>query len=324
MRSTLLRHGSFSLHDVNGIISNMNRRDFLRGICLGSFGLLSACAFSSAFGEVESKLEAFKGNEIFDRILKKATAEEWAKLPIGQCMGKIAKEFEGTPYVGFTLELSKDQEVCAVNLVGLDCVTFFEDTLDFARMLKHGGTTPDDLLKEVTFTRYRDGKLGDFTSRLHYTTDWFVNNEKKKVVELLAPKLPGAQPFTQKVGIMSQKPKNYRQLVAHPEFIPKIKEYEDQINARSLEYLPMDKIAAAESLMQTGDIVGVCENEPGIDIGHTGLIYRTEDGVAHFMDASSLRRNMKVTIDPEISKALDWSRKLTGIMLARPLEPQPL
>jgi hypothetical protein len=33
---------------------------------------------------------------------------------------------------------------------------------------------------------------------------------------------------------------------------------------------------------------------------------------------------MKVIIDPEISKALNWSHKLTGIMLARPLEPQPI
>jgi Protein of unknown function (DUF1460) len=302
----------------------MNRRTFLRGTCLGTFGLLSATAFTSVFGAADENLESFKGEDVFNRILKKAQGEEWAKLPIGQCMGKIAKEFEGTKYVGFTLELSKDKEVCCVNLVGLDCVTFFEDTLDFARMLKHGGSTPEDLIKEVTFTRYRDGKLGDFTSRLHYTTDWFVNNEKKKVIEIITPKMPGAEPFTQKVGIMSEQPDNYRQLKAHPEFIPKIKEYEDAINARHLMYLPMDKVGAAESLMQTGDIVGVCTTEEGIDIAHTGLIYRSEDDVAHFMDASSMRRNMKVVIDPEISKALTWSSKLTGIMLARPLEPQPL
>lgn len=307
---------------VHDTISRMNRREFLRGTCFASLGILTAGAISSVFADTEPKLETFKGTEVFDRILKKATDDNWAKLPIGQCMGKIARELQGTPYVGFTLELSADQEVCAVNLNGLDCVTFFEDTLDFARMLKHGGSTPDDLLKEVTFTRYRDGKLGDFTSRLHYTTDWMVNNEKKKVIEIMAPKLPGAEPFTQKVGIMSQEPKNYRQLVAHPEFIPKIKAIEDQINSRSLEYLPLDKIAAAEPLMQTGDIVGVCTTETGIDIGHTGIIYRTEDGIAHFMDASSSRKNMKVTIDPEIGKALNWSRKITGMMLARPLEPE--
>jgi ribosomal protein L34E len=29
---------------------------------------------------------------------------------------------------------------------------------------------------------------------------------------------------------------------------------------------------------------------------------------------------MKVTLEPEISKCLNWSSKLTGVMIARPLE----
>ena len=86
-----------------------------------------------------------------------------------KCMTRVAMEFQGTPYVGFTLELDKDRELCSVNLAGLDCVTFFEDTLDFSRMLKTGGRTPAAMLEQVTLTRwYRGGKLGDFTTRLHY------------------------------------------------------------------------------------------------------------------------------------------------------------
>src|SRR6266576_3750763 len=153
--------------------SMLTRRTFLCHSITGTFGLLSASALSRALGAaaVEEKLDAFKGADVFDRILAKAQDGKWATLPIGDAMGRIAKEFEGTPYVGFTLELSKDREVCAVNLVGLDCVTFFEDTLDFSRMLKKGGRTPEAMLAEVTLTRYRGGTLGDFTSRLHYTTD---------------------------------------------------------------------------------------------------------------------------------------------------------
>src|ERR1043166_9028136 len=300
--------------------STPTRRAFLRRSINLTAGLLTTSALSRAFAAsaAEEKLEPFKGADIFDRILAKALDGKWAALPIGECMGRIAKEFEGTPYVGFTLELSKDTEVCSVNLTGLDCVTFFEDTLCFARMLKHGGRTAQDLLKEVTFTRYRGGKLGDFTSRLHYTTDWFADNEAKKVVKILAPELPGAAPFTQKVGIMTVKPQNYRQLAAHPELIPKIKKLEDVINAHSMQFIPMDKLGGIESMLKTGDIVGVCTAEPGIDIAHTGLVYRDDQGVPHFMDASSSRSKMKVTIEPgPISGALNWSRKLTGAMFAR-------
>ncbi len=162
--------------------------------------------------------------------------------------------------------------------------------------------------------------MGDFTTRLHYTTDWFVDNAQKGIVKILTPELPGAAPFTQKVGIMSAHPENYRQLAAHPELIPAIQATEEKINARSLMYLPMNKIAAAEPLLQTGDIVGVTTLQSGIDIAHTGLCIKDEQGVVHFMDASSSRRNMKVTLETDISKCLNWSPKLTGVMFARPLE----
>ena len=83
----------------------------------------------------------------------------------------------------------------------------------------------------------------------------------------------------------------------------------------------MPKLAGVEPLLKTGDIVGVCTTEPGIDIAHTGLVYRDEAGVPHFMDASSSKSKMRVTIEPgPIGGALNWSKKLTGAMFARPVE----
>src|SRR5262245_12726618 len=103
------------------------RRAFLQSAAVGTFGVLTASAMRSAWGDsIAQAPEAFKGSDIFEQILKKALAEKWETLPIGQTMGRIAKELEGTPYVAFTLELDKDKEFCSVNLTGLDCVTFFE------------------------------------------------------------------------------------------------------------------------------------------------------------------------------------------------------
>jgi hypothetical protein len=298
----------------------MKRRDFLRLASLSSLTLLGLPATIRADDWVQQQLPYFKGDDVFTRIVDKARSENWKKLPIGELIGKIALELKGTPYVGFTLEVSKDQEYCVANFTGLDCVTFFENSLCMARMIKKGGSSPVDLINEVKTTRYRGGKMGDFTTRLHYTTDWFVDNEKKGVVRILTPESPGAEPFTQKVGIMSRRPENYRQLAAHPELLPEIRRTEETINARPLKYLPLDKIGAAESLLQTGDIVGVTTTAEGIDIAHTGLCIKDQQGVVHFMDASSAKRNMRVTLEPDISKCLNWSPKLTGAMFARPLE----
>jgi hypothetical protein len=298
----------------------MTKREFVRCASLGTLSLLGASALAQQVGQVQEQIQNFKGQEIFTRITDKTSAEKWANLPIGELIGKIAMELKGTPYVGFTLEVSKDMEACVVNLKGLDCVTFFEDSLCMARMIKRGKNSPEDLIAEVQTTRYRGGKMGDFTTRLHYTTDWLVDNEQKGVIKILTPELPDAQPFTQKVGIMSQHPENYRQLKAHPELIPAIRAIEDKINARSLKYLPMDKLQAAEHLLQTGDIVGVTTTAEGIDIAHTGLCIKDKQGIVHFMDASSSRAKMRVTLESEISKCLNWSPKLTGVMFARPLE----
>ena len=298
----------------------MTRRELLRFASLGTVGILGSSALARGADWLQEQIKHFDGQDVFTRIVNKSSAEKWDRLPIGKLIGKIALELKGTPYVGFTLEVSKDLERCVVNLKGLDCVTFFEDSLCMARMIKKGKSSPEDLIGEVRTTRYRGGKMGDFTTRLHYTTDWFVDNAEKGVVKILTPDLPGAQPFTQKVGIMSEHPENYRQLAAHPELLRDIRLAEEKINARSLKYLPMDKLEAAEHLLRTGDIVGVTTTEAGIDIAHTGLCIKDEQGVVHFMDASSSRRSMKVTLEPEISKCLNWSSKLTGVMFARPLE----
>jgi len=264
--------------------------------------------------------QSFSGDDVFRRIMSTAKLEKWRALPIGELMGKIARELEGTPYVAGTLDRNSEIETCSIDLTGLDCVTFFETTLCFARMLKKGGTTPSELLNEVRFTRYRDGKQGDYSSRLHYTSDWLIDNQKKGVVKLLSD-LPGAEPFLPKVGFMSEHPQSYKALAAHPELIAKIKNCENSVNRHELKYIPSDKLALAESLLSTGDIVGVCTNAPGLDISHTGLILRDSEGVPHFMDASSNKQRLKVTIEMgPISKSLNWSKSITGAIFARPQE----
>lgn len=295
----------------------LTRRSFIAGI-VPALGLSWRARLSLA----AEPAALFKGQDIFVRIVNRAVSRNWLTLPIGDLMGNIASELEGTPYKSGTLDFSADSEICSADLTAVDCVTFFETTLALARMLKTGGRTTAALLKQIRFLRYRNGTAGDYTSRLHYTSDWFVDNQAKGTVRLLS-QLPGAQPFWQKVGFMSRHPASYRQLAAHSELIAKIRHQEETINNRSLKYIPLEKIGEVEPFLRTGDIVGVCTSVPGLDISHTGLVYRDRNNVARFMDASSKKQIMRVTVEPgPISTALDWSKTITGAMFARPLEPR--
>jgi len=257
------------------------------------------------------------GREVFDRLLAQGGRENWKELPIGLIMGRVAMELRGTPYVGSTLELYDDREVCSVNLLGLDCVTLFENALGFARMIKKGGGSAADLLAEVAFTRYRGGRLTDYTSRLHYTTDWIHDNVLKGVVHDLTQELPGAIRFRKRVDFMSTHPSSYRQLEANPPMVAVIAAIEREINGRAMHYVPKEKIADIEPLLQTGDIVGTTTTIAGIDISHTGLCYRDDKGVLRFLHASLTRK--QVTLDDRLSAYVGTVSKHTGVMVVRPM-----
>lgn len=261
--------------------------------------------------------ERFRGEEVLERIAAKAKAGDWAKLPIGERMGHIGLELVGTPYKAFTLETEEPKEYCTVDLLGLDCVTFFESCLNMARILP-GGLTRDRLIAAIRQTRYRGGQQGDYTTRLHYTMDWFYDNEKKGIVKDLTPSLPGAEPFLQKVGYMSTHPANYKQLKANPSEVPAISRFENAINARSKSFIPTAAVAGVEPLLQTGDIIGLCATQEGIDIAHTGMAYRNDAGVLCFFDATNAPGRNDVRVGARLSERLS-PKSHTGIVVARPL-----
>jgi hypothetical protein len=280
-------------------------------LCLGASSLVST-------GQ-ESKTEnySFVGEAKFERLVD----EMWPHRdePIGDLVGRIALELVDTPYVGFTAEISDDTEMCVVNMHGLDCVTLFENSLGIARMLKQGEREPEDLVEQVSLTRYRDGQVNGYLSRLHYTTDWFHDNVRKGVVEMVTDNLEDREPYTRPVGFMSANPNLYRQLDANPDLVPLVVQMENKVNARPKFYIPQEKVAANEQYFKTGDLVGITTTRGGIDITHTGLIYVDEDGVARFLHASSVAD--KVILDSSISEYLARVEGSTGVMIARPLEP---
>ena len=270
--------------------------------------------FSSSAQEKNIDNSSLVTQEKFNSIISKAKAGNWSSLKGAELSGKIASEFIGTPYIGNTLE-PDGPEKCRVNFEGLDCVTFFENTLCLSRIIKKGKTNFDDLIREVTFTRYRNGKIVDYTSRLHYTSDWIYDNVKKGTV-LDITKGIGGEVFRFKANFMSKNPSLYSALKEHPEFIPKIKSYEKDINSRILYYIPKANIKKIERFLKTGDIIAVATNKKGLDYSHTGLIYWSDNRPC-FIHASSKER--KVLLDVPISEYLQRSTSNIGISILRPI-----
>ena len=149
-------------------------------ICSGAFAVESRLPFSTVF----------KGQDQFNRLVAKAKSENWKALPIGERTAAVGLALVGTRYKHFTLEIDNRIESPSVNFHGMDCWTFFEISLGFARMLDEpeSNWTPERLLHYIELDRYRDGECtGDYLSRLHYLEDWLYDNDRRGLVEDLTP-----------------------------------------------------------------------------------------------------------------------------------------
>src|SRR5436305_8814968 len=130
----------------------------------------------------------FKGRERFDTLLSKAKAENWKALPIGERTAAVGRALVGTRYKSFTLEIDNRIEAPSVNFQGMDCWTFYEISLAFARMLNEPeeNWTPERLLHYIEMDRYRGGtSTGEYLSRLHYLEDWLYDNDQRGLVSAI-------------------------------------------------------------------------------------------------------------------------------------------
>lgn len=246
-----------------------------------------------------------------------AVDKNLSSKPINEVVIEIGKSFIGTDYVAYTLEKG-DKESLVVNLTGLDCYTFTESTFALARCIKKGKTSFEDYLKEIETLRYRDGKMGEYPSRLHYFSDWIFDINKRGIGKYIVKEI-GGEKINKKIDFMTTHIDSYRQLKENPKFVDEIKKIEEEISARDYYYIPQSKIQELESKIHTGDIVGITSSLDGMDIAHTGIAIKMDDGRIHFMHAPIVGKKVQITEKP-LADYIAGNKKQTGIMLIRPLE----
>jgi hypothetical protein len=265
----------------------------------------------------------FKGQDQFNRLVAKAKAGNWKSLPIGERTAAVGQALAGTRYKHFTLEIDNRIESPSVNFQGMDCWTFFEIALGFARMLNEPDSnwTPERLLHYIELDRYRGGECtGDYLSRLHYLEDWLYDNNRRGLVEDLTRDL-GGQSVPHSAREMSAGWRHYRYLAANRSLLGSLARMEANVSSRPLYEIPKSQVAKIEPKLRSGDIIGIISRDrSGVySTAHVGLALRTGDGVLHFMHASSPSNYGRVIVDEELSKYLYRYRSDSGILVGRPL-----
>jgi hypothetical protein len=281
-----------------------------------AFAMVSASASRLPFNRV------FKGQDQFNRLVAQAKANNWPALSIGERTGAVGQALVGTRYKHFTLEIDNRIEAPSVNFTGMDCWTFFEISLAFARMLDEpeGNWTPERMLHYVELDRYRGGECnGDYLSRLHYLEDWLADNDQRGLVNDLTKELGGSS-VPHSAREMSIGWRHYRYLAANKSLLGPLARMEERVSSRPLYQIPKSKVAGIESKLRTGDIIGIVSRDRSglYSTSHVGLALRLSDGT-HFMHASSPSNSGKVVVDSRISRYLARYSSDSGILVARPL-----
>ena len=296
-----------------------------RGIAAAWLAILTGAlgAAPSLLAAVDLPMSTvFRGRAPFDRRVELAARDNWAALPIGERTVKVGLALAGTPYLGYTLEVDDRIESPSADFYGMDCWTFFEISLGFARMLhaKAPPYEPADLLALIELDRYRHGVCtGEYLSRLHFLEDLFYDNEKRGLLTNITRQLPGAERMSHRdIREMTVMWRHYRYLRNDPGLLPGMAEIQARVSNLPVYHIPKRYVPGVERYLQDGDIIAITSRDTGGYTSHVGLACRDSNGVVHFLHASSLQR--RVVLDERLSAYLNSKRDDIGIIVARPAD----
>ena len=249
--------------------------------------LITICVYSSASDIVCSKGDSSK----VVSLLQKAR-----RLPSNtNYMIYFARQLKDIPYVAHTLDIDKNKEKLIINLHQLDCTTYVETVTSLSLCVKNHKYDFNSYANMLKTLRYRDGKMIDYTSRLHYFTEWIIDNSLLGFVkEIQSPNPPFTAIQNIKVGYMSDNPQSYPALKSNPKFLTAIKRSEQSLNGRRYRYIPKSIINNNDVMrkaVKDGDIIAIITNKKGLDTSHLGIAVWHKDGL-HLLNASQLRHKV--------------------------------
>ncbi len=230
----------------------------------------------------------------------------------------FARHFQNIPYVAHTLEVNPTEQL-VVNTRQLDCTTLVETVVALTLCHRAHKHTWKDYLTVLRQLRYREGRLQDYPSRLHYFSDWIADKTAMGLVqEIQQPHPPFSAVQTLDIYYMSHHPQSYKALQQHPEWVEVIRQQEQELTGRTYRYIPKDAIYNTRLMRQTihdGDIIAITCNKKGLDIAHLGFAVWQRDGL-HLLNASQIHK--KVVTEPmTLRHYLKKHPSHTGIRIIR-------
>ncbi|MDE6198905.1 MAG: DUF1460 domain-containing protein [Muribaculaceae bacterium] len=244
-----------------------------------------------------------------NRLLKKAVM---ISVP-QQRVASLAKDFIDLPYVAGTLEA--EDERLTVNLDEVDCTTLIDNVVTLAVTAGEHRTSWRDFVYNLERLRYRGGEMKGYPSRLHYISDWIVDNTHRGNFEEVTNRCDLATYEIKTIDFMSANRSLYPALADSATFA-KIKEAEIGYRSHRFPIIKTSRVAkAAKTFLRTGDIIALCTGKKGLDVSHMGILFINDKNIPYLLHASS--KAGKVILDTTPLDRYLTTNRLTGIRVIR-------
>lgn len=281
--------------------------------------IIIGCTCFSAAAAIPMQNVKFNNEETDTTIITNVLINIQKEIPSGKPQDRVAslgKQFIGCPYKSGTLESDDNEERLIVNTEEFDCTTYVETILALAYTLGESRTSWRDYIYNLERIRYRNGSLNGYASRLHYASDWVVDNVHRGNLKEVTSQIAETSYQVKTLDFMTANRDKYPALKDNKTY-EKMADVERGYRSHRYPYIKSTKAGAKEvtANLRDGDIILVTTKIPGLDVQHMGIVVFA-DGTPYLMHASSAAGKVVIDRNP-LSEYLRRNKNASGIRVLR-------
>jgi len=256
-----------------------------------------------------------KDREICEALLRSDYERGDDAVPLPELIVAVGRNFLDAPYAAETLEREGPEEL-VINLRAFDCVTFVENVIVLAGLIRAGKTGFADFAAALERIRYRGGHRNGYPSRLHYFTDWLWDNGRRGIVRDITRELGGI-PFRKPFHALTDRREEHPAL-KDAAVLRRMRIVEAACSRRMQCHIVKADLNQVAEGIADGDIIAITTDEKGLDVSHTGIAVHVQ-GRLRLLHASGAAGKV-VLSDSPLDRYLLSRRTRTGIIVGRVMD----
>ena len=258
-------------------------------------------------------------NEASDTLLLTELLGEGLQRSFASPEERVAfygRQFVGKPYAAHTLE--GEPEELTVNLDSLDCTTFVETALALAYTTGERRSSWRDFIYNLRRIRYRGGEIDGYPSRLHYISDWAVDNIHRGNLRDATRSFPRYSEITRTIDFMSANRDKYPALADSANFA-RIKSIENGYRLHRFPYVKTIDMGnkAIKAAFHNGDVVGFVTSLKNLDVTHMGIIVKETPNSDPYVLHASQKAGKVVISELPLADFMKRNRQFIGVRVFR-------